>query len=88
MRSKRCAVQNQGITLNFSSAGKGPFLTGKAKNICQRCTFLREGGSGVRDKALPSLGKFLKLIKLSEKSFSYCKAFFRLICQQNLQLNL
>ena len=32
------------ISLNFSSAGKGPLMAGKAKNMCQRCTFL--GGRG------------------------------------------
>ena len=51
-------VNVQCLSLNFSSAGKGPFLTGKAKNICQRHTFLGEGGGGVRDMALSSLGKF------------------------------
>ena len=53
------------FSLFFSSGGKGPFLTGKAKNIRQMRTFLGEGGSGVRDMALPSLGKLSKLIKLS-----------------------
>ena len=32
------------FSLNLSSAGKGPFMAGKAKNMCQRCTFL--GGRG------------------------------------------
>ena len=32
------------FSLNLSSAGKGSFMAGKAKNICQRCTFL--GGRG------------------------------------------
>ena len=32
------------ISLNFSSAGKGPLMAGKTKNMCQRCTFL--GGRG------------------------------------------
>ena len=40
------------FSLNFSSAGKGPFMASKAKNMPQRCTFPRgEGGSGVRDMA-------------------------------------
>ena len=33
------------FSLNFSSAGKGPFLNGKAKNMCQRCTLLPNGGA-------------------------------------------
>jgi len=43
------------FSLNFSSAGKGPFMAGKAKNMPQRCTFLdgRGGGSGESDIALP-----------------------------------
>ena len=32
------------FSLNFSSAGKGPFMAGKAKNMCQRRTFLGGGG--------------------------------------------
>ena len=32
------------FSLNFSSAGKGPFMAGKAKNMCQRHTFLGGGG--------------------------------------------
>ena len=35
------------FSLNFSSAGKGPFMASKAKNICQRHTFLGGGGKGV-----------------------------------------
>ena len=51
------------FSLNFSSAGKGPFIASKAKNMHQRHTFLGGGGggggregSGVRDIALPLLG--------------------------------
>ena len=46
------------FSLNFSSAGKGPFMDGKAKNIY----FSKRGGgggSGVRDMDPPSLGNFL-----------------------------
>ena len=32
------------FSLNFSSAGKGPFIAGKAENMHQRCTFLGAGG--------------------------------------------
>ena len=32
------------FSLNLSSAGKGLFIAGMAKNIHQRCTFLRAGG--------------------------------------------
>ena len=37
------------FSLNFSSAGKGPFMADKAKNMPQRCTFL-EGGEGVMER--------------------------------------
>ena len=32
------------FSLNFSSAGKGPFMAGKANNMPQRCNLL--GGKG------------------------------------------
>ena len=32
------------FSLNFSSAGKGQFMAGKAKNMRQRCTCLGGGG--------------------------------------------
>ena len=42
--------------VNFTLAGKGPFMARKAKNKCQRRTFLGgEGGNGVRDMATTSL---------------------------------
>ena len=34
------------LSLHFSSAGKGPFMTSKAKNMCQRSTVLAEEGGG------------------------------------------
>ena len=34
------------FSLNFSSAGNWSFLTGKAKNMHQRCTVLLEGAGG------------------------------------------
>ena len=34
------------FSLNFSLAGKGPFLTGKVENMCQRRTLLP--GEGLR----------------------------------------
>ena len=37
------------FSLNFTTAGKGPFMDGEAKNMCQRCTPWGDGGSGVRD---------------------------------------
>ena len=42
------------FSLNFSSAGKGPFMASKVK-VCPRGTlsWWREGGSGVRDMAPP-----------------------------------
>ena len=44
-------------SLNFWSAGKGPFIGGKAKkrNVCQKRTFLGEGVRGVGDMALTLL---------------------------------
>ena len=42
---KRVMTQYPVFSLNFSSAGKGPFLTGKAKNMGQRCTLLAGWGS-------------------------------------------
>ena len=56
------------FSLNFSSAGKGSFMDGKAKNIYFSKT---EGGSGVRDTDPPSLGNFL---------FPYFKTYFTQIC--------
>ena len=60
------------FSLNFSSAGKGPFMDGKAKNIY----FSKRGGGGggdggVRDMDPPSLGNFL---------FPYFKTYFTQIC--------
>ena len=44
---------NSVFSLNFSSAGKGPFMASNAK-ICPRgALFLGEGGIGVRDMAPP-----------------------------------
>ena len=37
------------FSLNFSSAGKGPFMAGKEKNMPQWCTFLG-GGEGVVER--------------------------------------
>jgi len=45
--------------------------------MCQSCTFLRgggEGGSGVRDMALPLLGNLGA--KFSETSFPHFKPYF------------
>ena len=44
------------FSLNFSSAGKGPFMDGKAKNIYFSSG--GGGGRGVRDMDPPSLGNF------------------------------
>ena len=35
------------LSLHFSSAGKGPFMTSKAKNMCQRSTVLAKEGGGI-----------------------------------------
>jgi len=34
------------FSVNFSSAGKGPFMAGEAKDICESCTFLGGGEKG------------------------------------------
>ena len=52
------------FSLSFSSAGKGQFLTGKAKKLHSLWGGGGVGGSGVRDMASLSLGKL-------ETSFSY-----------------
>ena len=64
------------FSLNFSSAGKGSFMAGEAKNMHQRHTFLGGGGggSGVKDKAstlLWNLGA-----KFSEMLFPHFKTYF------------
>ena len=60
------------FSLNFSSAGKGSFMDGKAKNIYfSKRGGGGEGGSGVRDTDPPSLGHF---------SFPYFKTYFTQIC--------
>ena len=68
----RCSVHP-----HFSSAGKGPFLTGKAKNICYRCTFLgRKWGEGHG----PSLtGKFFRSLEVlwNINMFRFFKTYFR-----------
>ena len=60
------------FSLNFSSAGKGPFMACKAKGGCPWCTFL-EGrrGSAVRDM-VPPLGA-----KFSETLFPHFKIYHK-----------
>ena len=48
------------FSLNFSSAGKGPFLASKVKYTPEGHFPVGEGGCGVSDMALPSLGSSLK----------------------------
>ena len=58
------------FSLNFSSAGKGPFMAGKAKNMHQRCNLLGGGGvRRVRDVAPLLLGNLGA--NFSEMSFSH-----------------
>ena len=63
------------FSLNFSSAGKGPSIAGKAKNMCQRRTFLGEGGSGARD--MPSTSLWNLGAKFSETSFPHLRPILR-----------
>ena len=57
------------FSLNFSSAGKGPFLTSKAKNMYQRYTLLA-GGSFAFMKAFI----FKHLVnQLTKKYFKHLK---------------
>ena len=46
------------FSLNFSSAGKRPFLTGKAKNIHQGCSDCPGGKWGEGHMAPASVGNF------------------------------
>ena len=57
------------FSLNFSSAGKGPFMASKAKNM-----HFPGGGSGVRGMALPLLGNLGA--KFSETLFLHFKTYF------------
>ena len=60
------------FSLNFSSAGKEPFIASEAKKMCQRCTFLEgRGGSAVRDMAPPLGAKF------SETLFPHFKIYHK-----------
>ena len=57
------------FSLNFGSAGKGPFLTSKAKNMWQRCTLLAGRGSFAFMKAV-----YEHLVnQLTEKYFKHLK---------------
>ena len=62
------------FSLNFSSAGKGPFMASKAINTSQRRTFLGDGDSGVRDMASNSLWNLGA--KFAEASFPHFKTDF------------
>ena len=65
------------FSLNFSSASKGSFIAGKAKNMYHRgALFQRQAGSGVRDMGPPLLGNLGA--KFSETSFPHCKTYFYL----------
>ena len=65
------STENPVFSLNFSSAVKGSFIAGKAKD---RCTFPGAGGSGVRDMTPPLLGNLGA--KFSETSFPHFKTYF------------
>ena len=63
------------FSLNFSSAGKGPFMASKAKNMhFPGAGGGGEWGSGVRGMALPFLGNLGA--KFSETLFPHFKTYF------------
>ena len=64
------------FSLNFSSAGRGPFMAGMAKNMRGRYTSLGIGGSGQWSEGHgpPSLGNLGA--KFSETSFHHFKTSF------------
>ena len=63
------------FSLDFCSAGKGPFTAGKAKNMHHRSVRFRgQTGSGVREMAPLLLGNLGA--KFSEKSFPKYKTCF------------
>ena len=67
------------FSLNFSTAGKGPLMDSKAKNMHQRHIFPGEegkGGSGVRDTAPPSVGNLGA--KFSETFFPHLKTYHKI----------
>ena len=75
------SLEDAVFSLNFSSAGKGPFMAGKAKNAPE-AHFpggnVGGGGGGkgseVRDMFLPSLRNLRA--KFSEMSFPHLKTYF------------
>ena len=62
---------NSVFSLNFSSAGKGPFMASNAKNMPQRCTF--PGGGGYWSERH---GPTLRGAKFFEMSFTHFKTYF------------
>ena len=56
--SKTTIFQKPVFSLNFNSAGKGPFMDGKAKNIYFSILFLGGGGSGFIGHGPSLTGKF------------------------------
>ena len=76
--SQNRASERTVFSLNFSSAGKGPFMAVKAINLFQRCNFLREGeggggGSGVRDMATTLLWNLgAQFFEASFRHFKIC----------------
>ena len=62
------------FSLNFSSAVNRPFMAGKAKNMCQRCTLLGGGGQWSEGHGPPLLGNFGA--KFSETSFPHFRTYF------------
>ena len=61
------------FSLKFSSAGKGPFMAGKAKNMYQKHTYFPGGGGGVgsRVRDIAPLLLWNLEAKFSEKSLTH-----------------
>ena len=69
------STENPVFSLNFSSAVKGSFIAGKAKDMHHRGAIFRgQGVSGVRDMAPPLLGNLGA--KFSEMPFPHFKTYF------------
>ena len=67
------------FSLNFTTAGKGPFMDGKAKNMCQRRSFLGGWGQWGEGHQMASISLGNLGAKFSETSFLHFLTYFTLI---------